>query len=197
MIISIEGNIGSGKSTVLEYIKCQEKVFQEDISNWGSWIEDFYSNPEKNSFGFQMRVLLSQSYIKNNTNDILFHERSPMTCNYIFGNILKDKNHLSLAEQALCLEFAKKYCWEPNYIIYIKTDPEICKQRILKRNRVGENIDISYLRFVHKYHENMYNRESTKIYIVNGHDEKETIFINIKNIINDIKKKKSNNLFLN
>jgi deoxyadenosine/deoxycytidine kinase len=197
MIISVEGNIGSGKSTVLEYVKNKEKVFQEDLDNWGTWIEDFYSNPEKNSFGFQMRVLLSQSYIKNNTNDILFHERSPLTCNYIFGNILQTQNHLSYPEHSICLEFANKYCWEPSYIIYIKTEPDICKQRILERNRSGENIDISYLKLVHKYHEDMYNREDKKIYIINGHDTKENIFLNIDQIIKNIKMKLNNNSFLN
>ena len=197
MIISVEGNIGSGKSTVLEYVKNKEKVFQEDLDNWGTWIEDFYSNPEKNSFGFQMRVLLSQSYIKNNTNDILFHERSPLTCNYIFGNILQSQNHLSSPEHSICLEFANKYCWEPSYIIYIKTEPDICKQRISERNRSGENIDISYLKLVHKYHEDMYNREDKKIYIINGHDTKENIFLNIDQIIKNIKMKLNNNSFLN
>ena len=189
MIISIEGNIGSGKSTVLEYIKHKEKVFQEDINNWDTWIKDFYANPKKNSLGFQMRVLLSQSYIKNNEQDILFHERSPLTCNYIFGNILIKQENLSLSEHSLCLEFANKYCWEPKYIIYIKTEPEICQKRILERNRPGENIDISYLNLVHQYHEDMYNIKNKKIYIIDGDNTKENIFLNIKQIINDIKKK--------
>ena len=198
MIITIEGNIGSGKSTVLEHLKSQEKICKEDLDNWGTWIEDFYSNPQKNSFGFQMRVLLSQSYIKNKEHEIVFHERSPLTCNCVFGNILlNEKKHLSLSEHSLCVEFAQKYCWEPNYIIYIQTDPQICQNRILKRNRSGENIDISYLNLVHKYHENMYNRENKKIYIINGNKSPEKIFENIDAIIKEIKKKNINKKNIN
>ena len=198
MIITIEGNIGSGKSTILEYLKYKGNVFKEDLDNWGTWIEDFYSDPVKNSFGFQMRVLLSQSYIQNKVNDILFHERSPLTCNYVFGNILlKEQKHLSLSEHSLCLEFAEKHCWKPDYIIYIKTEPEICQKRISERNRSGENIDISYLNLVHKYHEIMYNRENKNIYIVDGSKSKKKIFEDIENIIKEIKKESNNNLFLN
>lgn len=196
MIISIEGNIGSGKSTILDHLKTKENVVQEDLINWGTWIKDFYKKPEKNSFGFQMRVLLSQSYVKNNKN-IIFHERSPFTCNNIFGNILKKQNHLSDAEHLLCLEFAEKYCWEPDYIIYIKTKPEICKQRILKRDREGENIDIQYLNLVHDYHEKMYNKENNKIYFVEGNQTKEEIIYDINTILDEIKINLNKNSFLN
>mgnify|MGYP001478495061 CR=1 FL=1 len=42
----------------------------------------------------------------------------------------------------------------PNeYIIYLKTDPETAHERIIQRNRLGENIDINYINKCHNYHE--------------------------------------------
>ena len=45
-------------------------------------------------------------------------------------------------------------------IVYIKTDPEVCRDRINKRNRKGEeNIPLSYLQDCHVYHENWIDLE--------------------------------------
>ena len=75
-IISVEGNIGSGKSTFVEMLK---KYFldneemsicfvQEPVELWNeikdndgkTMIENFYSNPEKYSFAFQMMAYISR-----------------------------------------------------------------------------------------------------------------------------------------
>ena len=46
----------------------------------------------------------------------------------------------------------------PNeYIIYLKTDPETAHERIIQRNRLGENIDINYINKCHNYHESWLN----------------------------------------
>lgn len=45
-------------------------------------------------------------------------------------------------------------------VIYVRTDPEICHQRIAKRSRSGEEgIPLPYLKECHKYHESMLNKE--------------------------------------
>ncbi len=45
-------------------------------------------------------------------------------------------------------------------VIYVKTDPEICHDRIAKRSRLGEsNIPLEYLDSCHKYHNSMLNIE--------------------------------------
>ena len=186
MKISIEGNIGSGKSTLLNNLMTQHKVILEDISEWKLWIEEFYKDQKKNSFGFQMRVLLSQSYIKFNK-DFTFHERSPFTCNHIFGELLKKNGFLSKLEYNLCLEFAEKYCWKPDAIIYIRTDPEECKKRVDKRSREGENITIDYLKDLHNQHEKIYNSsENKEVYIIDGNSDENTIYQNVEYIVKEL-----------
>jgi deoxyadenosine/deoxycytidine kinase len=48
-------------------------------------------------------------------------------------------------------------------IVYVKTDPEVCHERIFKRSRAGEGcIPLDYLEECHKYHEAMLDLDSTE-----------------------------------
>ena len=59
MIISIEGNIGSGKSTQLDYLKNKYIVKYENVETWKAegWLKVYYENPKYHAFSFQMRVM--------------------------------------------------------------------------------------------------------------------------------------------
>ena len=50
-----------------------------------------------------------------------------------------------------------------NAVIYIKTDPTKCFERIIKRNRKGEDIPLEYLKLCHNYHENWLNNQHNVI----------------------------------
>ena len=55
------------------------------------------------------------------------------------------------------LDYNTYFGWYPKHIIYIKTDPEICKSRINKRNRDGEDsIPLDYLNSI----DSLYNKLS-------------------------------------
>lgn len=46
-------------------------------------------------------------------------------------------------------------------IVYVKTDPALCFERIARRSRAGESdIPLAYLEECHRYHEAMLDRES-------------------------------------
>lgn len=48
-----------------------------------------------------------------------------------------------------------------NQIVYVKTDPNICHERIARRSRAGEDgIPLAYLSECHKYHESMLDQSS-------------------------------------
>ena len=82
-IISIEGNIGSGKSTVINSLKqlysISNKIpkiyfLEEPVSEWETFkdcngkniIEKFYADQKKYSFSFQMMAYISRlSMLKN------------------------------------------------------------------------------------------------------------------------------------
>ena len=84
-IITISGNIGCGKTTIIDELNNifntneSYKIFKEPIDSWGSWLDLFYTNPDKYSFPFQMKVLIDFLYLDNiSDNDIVITERSPL-----------------------------------------------------------------------------------------------------------------------
>ena len=176
-IISIEGNIGSGKSTILkhlkEYFKTTENIIflQEPVDIWETIKDEngttiltkFYENQEKYSFAFQMMAYISRlsilkNTIKENPNAIIITERCLNTDRYVFAKMLYDSKKIEEIEYQIYLKWFDEFCdiIQNSKMIYMKTNPEICYERIAKRNRTGEsNISIDYLNGCHHYHEEM------------------------------------------
>ena len=179
-IISLEGNIGSGKSTLLKLLEealSQNKniiFLKEPVDEWENIIdkegttilEKFYGDQEKYSFPFQMmayisRLALMKKTMDENENCIIITERSLSTDKYVFAKMLYESGKI----EDVCYKiykmwfdtFAKDYPVEK--MIYIKTNPEICHERITKRSRTGEEqIPLDYLKKCDEYHENMMDR---------------------------------------
>jgi len=176
-IISIEGNIGSGKSTILkhlkEYFKTTENIIflQEPVDIWETIKDEngvtilskFYENQEKYSFAFQMmayisRLSLLKNTIKENPTAIIITERCLNTDRYVFAKMLYDSKKIEEIEYQIYLKWFDEFCdiIQNSKMIYMKTNPEICYERIAKRNRTGEsNISMDYLNGCHHYHEEM------------------------------------------
>ena len=185
IVVSIDGNIGSGKSTILHYIEqnfgnyCKSlnnnlKIcfLQEPVSIWESIIdksdgknviEKFYENNEKYAFAFQMMAYISRLSIfqkaLTENYDIIFTERSVYTDRNVFAKMLHKSGKMNEIEHQIYNkwfdEFSKSL--ENIKIIYIRTSPETCEKRVKKRNRVGEDIPIEYLHECNYYHESWLN----------------------------------------
>lgn len=196
MNIVIDGNIGSGKSTVLNLLKSKNKlnVINEDLVSWKPYLEQFYGDMDKNSLSFQMKVLLHHLEVYKNIsweggNHIL--ERSPLSCIHVFGESLKKEGKLSDLDIQLMIDYNKAFGWYPDILIYIKTDPEVSFQRIKERGRNGETVPLNYLKDIHHIYDNLYLNEdrlrslgiNTKIIVVDGNAEKENVYKEIMEII--------------
>ena len=178
-IISIDGNIGSGKSTILTCLKSffnnkKDIIFlDEPVSEWEkikdkdniTILEKFYNNQSKYSFAFQMmayisRLSLLKDAIEKNPNAIIITERCLNTDRYVFSKMLYDNGKLEDIEYQIYLNWFDNFNYLQNIhkTIYLKTDPDICHERINKRSREGEsNISLEYLENCDKYHEDMIN----------------------------------------
>lgn len=182
-IISLEGNIGSGKSTLLKFLEeafSQNKniiFLKEPVDEWENIIdkegttmlEKFYGDQEKYSFPFQMmayisRLAIMKKTMEENENCIIITERSLSTDKYVFAKMLYESGKI----EDVCYKiykmwfdtFAKDYPVEK--MIYIKTSPETCHERITKRSRTGEEqIPLDYLKKCSEYHEDMMDRMMT------------------------------------
>jgi deoxyadenosine/deoxycytidine kinase len=176
-IISIDGNIGSGKSSFLSYLReikeVREVIFvDEPVEQWlqirdgetgESIFEKFYQDKNKYSFSFQMMAFISRfsmlrKAIKENPDAIIITERCLYTDKYVFAKMLYDTKMLEDVNYQIYCKWFEEFSQEipMSKIIYIKTDPEVCLERINKRNRTGENtIELEYLQLCSKYHEDM------------------------------------------
>jgi deoxyadenosine/deoxycytidine kinase len=173
-IFSVEGNIGSGKSTFVKFLKNSfnnnNVVFlQEPVDTWTTIvdtdgqniIQKYYSNQEKYSFAFQMMAYISRlSQIKKIVNEspngtIIITERCLYTDFNIFAKMLYDSGTLSQIEFSIYKRWFDEFI-DFSYItayIYIKTSPEVCLERIASRTRKGEElIPLDYLVKCDHYH---------------------------------------------
>lgn len=109
---------------------------------------------------------------------IIITERSLFTDKMVFAKMLYDTGKIEHINYQIYLNWFNTFADEfpINKIIYVKTKPTICHNRINTRNREGEdNIPIEYLQSCNKYHENMLDQNSpdcvcNKQLIINGND---------------------------
>ena len=207
-IISIEGNIGSGKSTLVHNLQSHFKnkninaiFIQEPVNIWnsirdnnGTILEQFYKDQEKFSFSFQMMAYISRlsvlkNAIKQNPNAIIITERSLYTDKFVFAKMLYDNKKISDIDFQIYLKWFDEFIEElPKHeFIYLKTDPSKCFERIAKRARPGENIELNYLQECSDYHDNMLtNTSSSCDLVLDGNIDEEVPTTHIPSIENMI-----------
>jgi deoxyadenosine/deoxycytidine kinase len=208
-VYSIEGNIGTGKSTLLEILKKRYQnvpniVFiDEPVKEWdeikdlegNTMLQKFYGNQEKYSFAFQMMALISRikklkDAINKNPNSVIISERSVYTDKYVFAQMLYDTKKIEEVEFQIYMKWFDSFTKECKIekVIYVKTSPEICHERISKRSRIGEEvIPLKYLQDCNYYHDKMISNSDfcRNVLEING---------NIDLFLEDIEKLE-NNLF--
>ena len=187
-IISIEGNIGSGKSTFVKalynnYTKNNKKIYflQEPVNIWekiknlkgDNIIECFYKDQEKYAFSFQMmayisRLSLLRKAVKKGY-DYIFTERCVNTDRNVFAKMLYDSGKIEKINYEIYTKWFDEFISEFTnfHYIYIKTDPITALDRVNKRSRNGESIPLEYLQECDKYHNNWLENVD-KILVLDG-----------------------------
>jgi deoxyadenosine/deoxycytidine kinase len=205
MLISIEGNIGSGKSTLVEYLKSLGTYIfvDEPVNEWLSIkdkdgcnaLECFYKNQKENAFCFQILAYITRlkklmDKIKETPKDvIIITERSIETDRNVFAKMLYEDGFLSSIEWETYNYWFNTFkdVSKVDLIIYIKTSPEKCLERINKRNRVEENsIKIDYLEKCNKYHNDWLQLLNENIITIDGHQTVDTIRNKVIEILNNL-----------
>jgi deoxyadenosine/deoxycytidine kinase len=176
-IITLEGNIGAGKSTLIE--KLQEKYqndpsiifLKEPVDIWeqikdettcDTILKMFYANPAKYAFPFQVMAyitrlsLLVQTVKANPDARIIICERSLEADKNIFAKMLHDDGVIDSVcyqiYERVFAEFTDQFA--VSGIVYIDADPGVCASRIMKRARDGEGgIALDYLQKCKNYHD--------------------------------------------
>lgn len=154
MFVSIEGNIGVGKTTIVNKLKIQYgndfAYFLEPVDSFCKFekynpLQLSYENPEKYAFVTQLHIInqtLNYYPTKNTPKSNIISERCT-TSSYAF--IEKDYQNGLFNE--FQYDFLRDYLFKnqirenmlvPDLIIYLKGDVNVCFNRIQERNRKEE-----------------------------------------------------------
>lgn len=208
----VEGNIGSGKTTLINILKNNDsyEVIEEPVKLWlelkgddnKNILQEFYEDPNRYSYIFQTMVFKTRlnSIDHPQEKDIRFSERSIWTDKYVFGKSCIESHKMNSLE-ASCYNFwfdwlEEKFNPQPDGIIYIKTSPQKCMERIEKRGRVEEStIPLSYLEELdYRHNQWLENWTKTPVLIINNEEDNnwQEILNEITNFIKNLNNNKIN-----
>ena len=205
LIISIEGNMGAGKSTFLSTLQSKLKdrddicFLQEPVEEWKlitdennkNILERFYLDKTKFSFPFQIMAYITRlSYLKkayeNPQYNYILTDRSLYADKHVFTQMLYDDGEINEIEYKIYnrwflefLEFSNTF-----HFVYLQTTPEKAFERVCKRGRKGESIPIDYLAKCHEYHEKwLLNMKNVLLIDANKENTEDTVNAQVMKIL--------------
>lgn len=193
IIISIEGGISSGKSTLLTKLKNEFPnihFIDEPVDVWTrfvneegeSLLEVFYKDRKRWSYTFQNVAFMTRvraiskaiadwkKECKVNPekakHNVFVTERCVETDFNVFAKMLHEDKSINKMEWDIYRQWYRFLAPEVKIsgLVYVTCTPEKCKDRIGVRNRTGEDvIPLDYLQQLHKYHEDWIDNTSIPV----------------------------------
>lgn len=174
-LISIEGNIGSGKDEFINFFKkyfTDEILFIEDnVYNWKdkSLLMNFYKNPERWAFALQIQSITQKykcflnSLPYKQKGSVIITHRSPMSDNYCFEKACMDSGYITPKENDIYQNVFESYKIPKFHgVIYLKSNVNKCYEYIINTTDKIEkiinfdflrNIDTNYEKWISKIRE--------------------------------------------
>ncbi|MBI2774428.1 deoxynucleoside kinase [Candidatus Dependentiae bacterium] len=170
-VVSLEGNIGAGKSTFLKLVEralLVQAIFEphakwQQVGGTENLLERFYADGQRWAYTFQTyafvtRVMEQEAHARKSRYPVQVLERSVFSDRYCFAKNAFEQGLMNALEWKLYQEWfswlVDGYVAQPAGFIYLRTTPEVCYERLKKRNRSEErNVSLDYLRTIHEKHE--------------------------------------------
>ncbi|XP_076370476.1 deoxynucleoside kinase isoform X3 [Tachypleus tridentatus] len=157
--VSVEGNIGSGKTALLEYFSSnfpETMVLPEPVERW--------RNVKGHNLLTYVQLTMINLHRTSHTSPVKLMERSIFSAKYCFVENLYRSGAMPEVEYIVLSEW---FDWLVNnedvhldLIVYLQTKPEVVLERILKRCREEEvSVPLEYLQKLHDLHENWLLKE--------------------------------------
>lgn len=189
MIVTVEGNIGAGKSTFTKAMVAHLRSlghtvvhFEEPVGEWTDFygtnlLDLFYRDKTRWAFAFQVNALRHMADLQaaavrehDNGNSIVVLERSLFSVVELFNPLVAE--YITAFESkiltALCDTVSKSVGRLDSVVMYLRTEPRVCYRRLTGRARPEEveKIDFKYLTRLHELHEEKLNGGSA--FVVDG-----------------------------
>uniref|UniRef100_A0A0B6ZPP8 Deoxynucleoside kinase domain-containing protein n=1 Tax=Arion vulgaris TaxID=1028688 RepID=A0A0B6ZPP8_9EUPU len=166
--VAVEGNIGSGKTTFLNYFQKYKnvEVLAEPVAKWRNVmgynaLDLLYTDTERWSCAFEFLVTLSLLENHQALQDhagLKMMERSIYSTRHCFMEHLIKNGQIQALDQLILSEWHE---WVDQHedisldlIVYLRASPEVCADRMKLRNRSEEaDIPMDYLRALHQLHD--------------------------------------------
>jgi deoxyadenosine/deoxycytidine kinase len=187
-IVSVDGIIGSGKSSLITQLGEHFTCFQEPVHEW-SLLQNFYDDMPNYATPFQFQVLFSFHKLYStfkNVNDKVILERCPWSSKNIFTDMLVQNGHIRQEEYKFYCDFYDKLAFTTDLYIYLKVDTGVAYERILNRNRASErSLKLEYLDALnYKYNESVQSLEN--VYIVDANKSLHEVKKDVISILNKL-----------
>lgn len=193
--VAVEGNIGSGKTSLLKYFKQNSmvEIIEEPVKKWQNvdgfnTLDLMYSDPKRWSYLFESYALLTMMEIHHQpqTSPVRLLERTAYSARYCFVENLHQNGMMSTMEYTVFDEWFKYLMSyekpQIDLIVYLRTSPEKCMERIKKRSRNEEtSVSLELLNSLHERYEDWLMKKSkfgvpAQVVVVDGNQSLEDMF---------------------
>ena len=186
MRIAIEGNIGCGKTTLLRRLAAEWKVVLEPVEDWAELLTLYYQDQIRWAFAMNLEALLALVQIPqhNGKGDPILTERSPLSCKEVFTRLGFNADHLTADEWNLFCQLHTLHGWKPDVLIYLKSNPNICMERMKARDRAAETpVTKDHLTRLQLGHVNMLRYYDGHLHVVDATQDPDTVYQRVKDIL--------------
>jgi len=205
--VYLDGNIGSGKTTILQLLAHNLKntewhLIPEPIEEWQNLLKNYYQHnsspkphqPDADLAGYLQLTVLS-AYLQRvppaMATPAIIMERGPWSSINVFAPAQCLNETFKQVFQGL-IEAVRPLLDNamPTAVIYLYLEPIICLQRIQQRGREGErHLTLSYLQTLHKHYNEAIKAFNGPVYVVDAFKPPEQILPFVLNALKAIRKK--------
>lgn len=165
IIISIEGTIGAGKSTILEHLSLTTpfNLIKEPVGVWNrrgsELLTKFYANPQV--YAEQLQTKIMETYVEyKSVEGVNIQERSIFSAYYLFTALLAGMEIIGedcFGRLTESFEKTLEQSEKPHAFIWLKAPTRLAMKRMIKRNGIDKNLSLKYLRGLSAIHYNLFS----------------------------------------
>ncbi|CAL44640.1 24.5 kDa Thymidine kinase [Spodoptera frugiperda ascovirus 1a] len=200
VFVSVEGNIGSGKSSVMR--KAAERYdglvyfCEEPVEEWGLLMY-MYNDPARYAFPFELQVLTSkyQKWLDSYETclrtgaRVVIMERSPWSAYDVFTRMMRDRGSITDKQFDVYTDVFRSLendIPRIDHVVYIDTKPDTCHRRAQERGREAEkSLDVEYFERVECYTKRYVDNHSS-VFVLNGNLPREDVLASFNRVLDGI-----------